>query len=502
MSFSPDAVHSRLADALGDGFAVGDVLGSGSYAVVFRAKDRLLERDVAVKVLDPDLSPSESAQGDFLREARIIARVEHPYIVPLYSAQSSHGLLYLVMRLLPGRTLAERLKAEGALPPGEAARLAHEIAQALAAAHQREVIHRDVKPSNVLLDRAGHAIVTDFGISRLREARAEADGISVGTPGYMSPEQILAEDVDGRSDVYSLGVVLFEMLAGRPPFQAASIQTLLQKHLHEPPPDLRQLRPQTPLVLASLVARTLSKNAHDRPSSAELAAALAAARAPQALLSPRAARWRKYRQRIPMLGIGSIAALLVWSLMSSVLRTAEMRTSGDPPRLEAAREAIPKDLIDSLRSVGVLGSREIPTYVFVPGGRAGRGMFVVSDSGVIIAQGSTVRRTSRHSSFTLELVPPSPDSTGIGGLAILHVRGASKPDTIYAGLSGVALSRLEGWFSYLVGSSDPTKRTSRIAIEDIAIRWVPVQLFALTSLLGMAVWYVMRWRRRKAQRSA
>jgi len=189
-----------------------------------------LERDVAIKVLDPTLALSGELEEQFLREARIVAGVEHPHIVPLYDAAGRGGLLYLVMRLLPGQSLAGRIASDGRIPAADAARLAHEVAMALVVAHECGVVHRDIKPDNILLDASGHATVTDFGISRVTSRPdGEQAGTTTGTPKYMSPEQALGEEVDGRADTYALGVVLFEVASGYRPFEGADTQDVLNQ---------------------------------------------------------------------------------------------------------------------------------------------------------------------------------------------------------------------------------------------------------------------------------
>jgi serine/threonine protein kinase len=196
-------------------------------------------------VLDPSLAVDAALEEQFLHEARTIAAAEHPHIVPLYSANSSGGLLYLVMRLLPGQSLEDRI-AGGKLPAAEAARIALECARALAAAHAVGVVHRDIKPGNILLDTNGNATVTDFGIALVtsRPAR-ELVGSTSGTPHYMSPEQSLGERVDGRSDVYALGVVLYEMLTGTLPFPGRSVTEVIAKHISAPIPRVSEREPET-----------------------------------------------------------------------------------------------------------------------------------------------------------------------------------------------------------------------------------------------------------------
>jgi serine/threonine-protein kinase len=442
-----DAVRPRLAAALGDALQLGDTLGVGGFAAVFRARDPRLERDVAIKVLDPALGVSAELEEQFLREARIVAGVEHPHIVPLYSAESREGLLYLVMRLLPGRTLADRIAREGALEPAEAARIAHEIAEALALAHRHGVVHRDIKPDNILLDAAGNAAVSDFGVSLVTAHRgAEAQGITVGTPAYMSPEQALGEDVDGRTDVYSLGVMLFEMLAGRVPFTARSTQELIAMHIAAPPPKLSELRPETPAALTELVDRMLAKSPAARPSSDELVGALAAARAPDALLSPAAVRRRKRRKRLTYFWIvGATAAVVVvlgaaFAIRSYVVVSRAMN-SGEPPALDATGTSIPDSVIRPFVAAGALRAGETPTYAFIPAGRGLDAAMVVTDSVLIHGLRGAVRRIPiADADVDLNFEQGLRGSSG-AGLLIVSVPG-SPPDTVYRDLGGLEFSRL------------------------------------------------------------
>src|SRR5688572_634143 len=236
MSIDTTTLRPKLEAALGEQLQLGALLGQGGFAAVFRAHDPFLERDVAIKVLDPSLAVDAALEEQFLHEARTIAAAEHPHIVPLYSADSTGGLLYLVMRLLPGHSLEDRI-AQGKLPAAEAARIALACAQALAAAHAVGVVHRDIKPANILLDANGNATVTDFGIALVtsRPAR-ETHGSTSGTPRYMSPEQALGERVDGRSDVYALGVTLYEMLTGTTPFPGRNTMEVIAQHISAPVP--------------------------------------------------------------------------------------------------------------------------------------------------------------------------------------------------------------------------------------------------------------------------
>src|SRR5437660_7536017 len=286
MSIDIATLRPKLEAALGAQLQLGALLGQGGFAAVFRAYDPFLDRDVAIKVLDPSLAVDAAREEQFLHEARTIAAAEHPHIVPLYSAGSTGGLPYPGRRLLPGQSLKDRI-AEGKAPAAEAARVGLECARALAAAHAVGVVHRDIKPGNILLDANGNATVTDFGIALVTSRPAgELLGSTTGTPLYMSPEQSLGEQVDGRSDVYALGVVLYEMLTGTCPFSGRNATEVIAKHISAPIPKVSEREPQMPVVLVRLVDRMLSKEPAGRPTAAELVKELTAASTPDGLLTP------------------------------------------------------------------------------------------------------------------------------------------------------------------------------------------------------------------------
>ena len=277
------ATLTRLSTALAHRYAVEREIGAGGMAVVYLAEDLKHRRSVAIKVLKPELAASLGSDR-FLREIEIAARLSHPHILPLFDSGAENDLLYYVMPFVPGESLRSKLARERQLPVDEALRLTREIASALGSAHQQGIVHRDIKPENILL-ADGIALVADFGIARaLRSGRANGEtaspltmaGLALGTPAYMSPEQFTADDVDGRSDLYALGCVLFEMLTGEPPFTGPSVEALFRQHLTAEPRFVSELRPTAPVGIARIVAKALAKDPADRfPTAAAFAEAIA-----------------------------------------------------------------------------------------------------------------------------------------------------------------------------------------------------------------------------------
>jgi tRNA A-37 threonylcarbamoyl transferase component Bud32 len=275
-----DALRERVNAAVGSLYHVEAEIGRGGMAVVYRALDTRLQRHVALKVLPPELAFREEVKRRFLREAQMAAQLSHPNIVPIYSVDEASGLVYFAMGLIEGAPLAKLLFEEPRPPIATVRRILREVADALHYAHARGVVHRDVKPDNILIETAtGRPMVTDFGIARAAQAevRLTATGIAVGTPAYMSPEQAMGErEVDGRADIYSLGIVGYQMLAGELPFSASNTPSMLMKHLSEPPRPLLGLRPDLPANLAAAVERALCKAPTDRwPDAAAFRDALA-----------------------------------------------------------------------------------------------------------------------------------------------------------------------------------------------------------------------------------
>ncbi|MDP2956837.1 MAG: serine/threonine-protein kinase [Longimicrobiales bacterium] len=262
----------RLRDALGDRYLVEEELGRGGMATVYLAEDLRHGRRVALKVINPEMVDLLGRER-FLREIQVTAKLNHPHIRPLLDSGEADGLLFFAMAVAEGATLADKLEEASTLPVMEAVRLATELAEALAHAHAHGVVHRDVKPSNVLLE-AGHAVLSDFGIALTIAppgwARITATGVTLGTAEYMSPEQCGGEGgTDPRSDIYSLGCVLHHMLAGAPPFTARSAAAVVAKQLRDPPPPLRSLRPDVPEEVQAVVLRALEKDPSHRFASAD-----------------------------------------------------------------------------------------------------------------------------------------------------------------------------------------------------------------------------------------
>jgi predicted Ser/Thr protein kinase len=278
-------LRERLARALDGRYRVHDVLGAGGMGVVFLADDLRDDRKVAIKVLLPELAGDANIVARFAREARTAAGLDHPGIVRIFGEASEHGLHYFVMQYVEGRSLQELLRDDPRMPIPLVTRILCEAAAALEHAHRHGVVHRDVKPENIMLDPGGRVMLADFGISKMSRAGAsgattmlrltETGGV-IGTPHYMAPEHALGQAVDGRTDQYALAVVGFEMLAGRLPFDDETAPAIIHLHLNTAAPRLSSLRPDVPPRLAAAIARAMSKAQSNRfPTMEEFAAAVA-----------------------------------------------------------------------------------------------------------------------------------------------------------------------------------------------------------------------------------
>jgi len=307
-----DPLFDRLARALADRYTLERELGRGGMATVYLGTDLKLERRVAIKALAPT-TRAYLGSDRFQREVLLAAQLSHPHIVPLFEADEADGILFYVMEYVEGESLRDRLMREGPLPVADALRIAAEVGDALQYAHENGVIHRDIKPENILLSR-GHAMVSDFGVAKLMEERGSTPGwtltgggIAVGTVEYMSPEQASGDKrVDARSDVYALAAVVYEMLAGEPPFTGPNAQAIVARVLGDAPRAIRTVRPGLPVHLEGALARGLAKLPGDRPRTARTFVESLAVPAPKRLLvTARGLTW---------VALGGGAAVVAWML--------------------------------------------------------------------------------------------------------------------------------------------------------------------------------------------
>ena len=392
---------SALAAALADRYPLERELGAGGMATVYLAEDVRHHRKVAVKVLHPELSAVIGAER-FLKEIELTAGLQHPHILPLFDSGSAAGQLYYVMPYVEGETLRARLERERQLPVRDAVRIATEVADALAYAHAHGVIHRDVKPENVLL-QGGHALVADFGIAlAVQQAgahRITQTGLSLGTPQYMAPEQAAGDrSVDARADVYALGAVTYEMLAGEPPFTGPTTQAVIAKVLTAEPAPLDEVRRSVPAHVAAAVHTALAKLPADRfASAAEFAAALganvsttAAVSAPRSRTSNgRATSWPRWLGPPVPLMLASMAALIVaagafWLGGRALARPELPMTFGRAVRLtwEPGLEVHPAISPDG-RAVAYTAGTSTDTRIFVRQVSGGRAIRLTDDSAAV-----------------------------------------------------------------------------------------------------------------------
>jgi eukaryotic-like serine/threonine-protein kinase len=258
-------VMNVIGTLISDRYRLEEKIGAGGMSTVYRAYDPTLERWVAIKLMHRDISTDPDQLERFRREARAVASLSHPNIVTVIDAGEDEGAPYIVFEYVPGETLKDRIRRQGRLPVPEAVAYAIEIGRALSCAHANRLVHRDVKPQNVLIDPDGRAKVTDFGIARSMEAHGlTAPGRVLGTTDYVSPEQALGHQVTEQSDIYSLGIVLYEMLSGETPFSADTQVAVAMKHVRDPLPDVQRRRPEVSAALASVVERSTAKETGNR----------------------------------------------------------------------------------------------------------------------------------------------------------------------------------------------------------------------------------------------
>ena len=369
---------SEMRAAFADRYRIERELGAGGMATVFLAHDLKHDRDVAIKVMHPEIAQSLGTER-FLREIAMTANLRHPHILPLYDSGAAAGVVYYVMPFIDGGSLRDRLDRDKQLPIDEALTIAREVADALGYAHASGVVHRDIKPENIMLER-GHAVVSDFGIARaastLGSERITETGMSVGTPTYMSPEQAACErDIDGRSDLYSLGCVLYEMLGGQPPFTGPTVESVVRQHLITEAAPITNLRPTVPAEVAGALARTLAKNPADRFNpAAQFAQALTPAVSTQPIqkVTSREPRSPATITLIAAAGVAVVALgwigvrLLPLGATPKIERLAALPVedqTGDTSQMFFA-DGMTRELIGVLTDVGVwtLGHRAVAAY--------------------------------------------------------------------------------------------------------------------------------------------
>jgi serine/threonine-protein kinase len=364
LSSSEQELLARVSRAVEPAYDIEYEVGRGGSGIVYRATDRRLKRSVALKILPPDLAFRSDIRERFMREAETSARLNHPNIVPIFSVDERDGLAWFVMALIEGESLGDRVRLKGAVSFADARRILREVADALAYAHARGVVHRDIKPDNILIDgETNRAMVTDFGIARATtegESRLTATGTAIGTPAYMSPEQCAGErQLDGRSDLYSLGAVAYYMLTGQPPFDGPSSPVIMMKQVTEQPAAMSRYRGDIPRDLDTIVMRLLEKDPSNRfADGAALIAALDGA--PVAPL-PASSR------RMPTLATGfneramfaPIPGLL--NARSAIHEARQLRRDARELRREAREDSRP--LPDRIRSF----RRHLVSYVGTTG---------------------------------------------------------------------------------------------------------------------------------------
>ena len=370
-------ISTRLTGALTDRYRVTREIGAGGMATVYLAHDLKHDRDVAIKVLHPDLGAALGGER-FLSEIRTTARLQHPHILPLLDSGDADGLLYYVMPLVTGETLRARLERERQLPIADAVRIAREVASALDYAHRQNVIHRDIKPENILL-HDGSALVADFGIALAVQTaggqRMTQTGLSLGTPQYMSPEQAMGErTIDARSDIYALGAVTYEMLAGDAPFMGSSVQAIVAKVLSEKPTPLHTLRDTVPEHIEAAVLTALAKLPADRfASAAEFASALGA--------SPTASVASGARRAPPPSRTSRLLRVVPWALAAS-LAAALAVVLVRQPRISASSASVSRQQV-------ALWKDPLPSPLDAGATRLGNEAAIAPDGSAIVFTDST-----------------------------------------------------------------------------------------------------------------
>src|SRR3989442_1587587 len=400
------ALQQRLQRALGQEFTVGVLLIEGGYASVCRVRDTVLNRDVAVKVLDVELAPAPVVAERFLREAQPVARLEHPHIVPIYKVGRQEEIFYIIMRCIDGPSLRQLLETQKKLSVGDAARIARQVADALAYAHSHDIVHRDIKPDNILLDKSGHVLVTDFGIAKAAQAaqakpestQLTSEGMIVETPEYMSPEQASGAPLDGRSDIYSLGVVLYQMLAGAPPFEGPSSAGILAQQLTQAPVPIRRHRPDVPEEMAVVLDRMMEKTRAKRfQMASEVSRALVGALPTAASDRVRVPLRRRLRLMFYRSLVGlSVAGCLLFIAFAGGAAAVAYYVFSKPP-LVAARAPIPDSLSRMLRARRALVTGDAALYAYRPAGQEDTTLLLLTRRRTVVVTPHQVRSYARDS---------------------------------------------------------------------------------------------------------
>jgi len=388
---------------LDEEYEIVDELGRGGMAIVFKAKEKQLDREVAIKVLPFSLAFDKEFVERFQREARTSAKLEHPNIIPIYRVGKSGRVIYFVMKFLRGKPLSSILAARGSLPPGEIRRILAEVARALAYAHKKEIVHRDIKPDNIMFDEHGHAVVTDFGIAKAASGgKLTGTGMSIGTPHYMSPEQAKAQPLDGRSDIYSLGVVAYQCLTGGVPFDGEDSFSIGYKHIMEeiPTPPLENPEKRQ---LFEIIRKMMAKTPAQRFQNAE-----------------------------ELVGVleGGRSVSFTTDATQAIPAMAGARLPSAPttplPRAEAPRRSVVSALLLWLLIVGtVFGGGGFYAYkkglIFAkPVGGGGTDTTAPRDTAHFASGDTSTRPADSTGTTTVQPLPPQPPAPGAPGRLVLQ----------------------------------------------------------------------------------
>ena len=427
-------------------------IGRGGMATVFLAHEIALDRKVAIKVMSPALISGEGMVERFKREARTAASLSHPHIIPIFAVRESEHLCFFVMKFIEGRPLDSIIKEVGPLPIPMVRAILQQVGAALGYAHRRRIVHRDVKPANVMIDADGWAIVTDFGIAKATEKQAlTMTGATIGTPSYMSPEQCAAKDVTGASDQYSLGIVAYEMVTGRLPFVADSIMALMYAHFNEPPPPVTQYRPDCPPEIAAALEKMLAKDPADRFPDVEAAVAALGA-VPLAHDDP---------IRTQMMTLAATGAA------AQTLRSIATPVSPAPPARSKAAKTVPPTTGMTLSparvtvtvggAVQLTASRKSRAGVTLPGNEitwasTDTTVATVSDSGLVTAVAAGIAVITA----TMGMVSATGQVTVTPAEARRSRTGVVVASVVALGVAGVAAWQLGPWSK--AGTPPPVQR--------------------------------------------